>query len=790
MSDEGAAEQSLLEDASTLLMFSKTRSASGSNDTEDLQNKMHQVKQPQATTIPAPIKSENVSPRNPSGSLGPASIAMLPRDGAKARRSESLSPTSGGRQNERGIVAAAALAAAATVPLPLQPGQRRKGSHEVNADDNMESRIKGEWLVPDSYIVDIDSGIISCICGFSDDDGFTIQCDHCNRWQHAVCYNIRDIETAPEDHLCNTCQPRKLDSKRARRKQVERLQRLNGNKSSSSLHRGGKSSSASNDKSRGSNSNRASMTDDNDNERLKGTESNNTSGDNNNSRNNNEENGADTYLEETGEAEEATEDSSGKRREREEEVAAINDVKRKRDNASFLSAKEAYSALYLPIETYEFKDKYVKMFIDKHNDDDWVIPFNKKVFEPLLTEVKPYAELNNSKVFPGFAKLGLYMAQDCSRNDFICEYMGEVDFQKSYLMDPRNHYRIWGTTKPRVLFHPHWPIHIDARLCGNVARYMRRSCTPNVELATIRMPVTNELKFVLRATKDIETGDEIQADWHWDLRHPIWQVINGTATFDSMNDADKYLLIHSVDTVLGACDCACGSNNKDCNLQKVRKFSQSLYRTVKSKMNNRYKLNEILNQYQGKKRRQPPILTRLAKEALENEERAPKVLEEFNDRKLRTLAAGASAIGDIESSAKNTIKPYKWSLMDKQHTNNGLATTSSTSIPSIDPCKYDESEVNDFAKLPIPIALEVPLKMPTGTDSGKRDSLIGSKPAAHSPDAQTSAADTSTSASARIKTEERSHSSSSVSLPELSDSAKGALKKKLSFADYRKKQHR
>lgn len=779
MSTKGTDEQSLLEDASTLLMFSKTRSASGGHND-------HDVQRPQSVAL-SRVESGNVSPRNARGSVGPASVALLPRDGIDLARSESLSPTGASARsniNERGMVAAAALAAAATVPLPLKPGQRRRTSREQHATDTVEPRAKGEWPVPDSYIVDVDSGIISCICGFSDDDGFTIQCDHCNRWQHAICYNIRDIETAPDDHLCNACQPRKLDSKRARRKQLEKLQAQNGNKGSDSLHRFKEASTDAYDISQNDG---VSSTNINDSERF------NTTRQNNGRKPSNDygEEADRVNLDNTHQPQGTTNESNGKKRKNNEDIALANGSKRRKDNALYLGAKDAYSALYLPIERCEFKDKYVRMFIDSHNNDDWVIPYSKKKFEPMQTSVKPYAELSSSKIFPGFAKLGLYMSQSCSRNDLICEYLGEVDFQKKYLMDPRNHYRIWGTTKPRVLFHAHWPIYIDARLCGNAARYMRRSCNPNVELATIRMPETSELKFVLRATRDIEDGEEIHIGWQWDLRHPILQIINSTATFDSLNDPDKYLLIHSIDTVLSACDCACGNNNKDCNLYKVKKFSQGLYRAVKSKMNNRYKLNEILNQYQGKKRRQPPILTRMAKEALDNGERAPKVLADFEERQLRCVTTAAAEAGEGSSVAKgsallNVPKPYKQNLIEQHH----AASVIDTPASLLDPSEYDESEVTDLEKLPIPIVLEVPTATtiyPEGTIKELSES------SAQLPDAPGSLSEkslASVSASTHPKPEERSNSSSKTSLPDLVDNSKGALKKKLSFADYRKKQHK
>lgn len=54
-------------------------------------------------------------------------------------------------------------------------------------------------------------GEIRCICNIQDDDGFTIQCDSCSVWQHAVCVNISDNDV-PDQYLCDRCNPRYLDA--------------------------------------------------------------------------------------------------------------------------------------------------------------------------------------------------------------------------------------------------------------------------------------------------------------------------------------------------------------------------------------------------------------------------------------------------------------------------------------------------------------------------------------------------------------------------------------------------
>ncbi|KAG4300651.1 hypothetical protein PCK1_003080 [Pneumocystis canis] len=75
---------------------------------------------------------------------------------------------------------------------------------------------------------DLDAGIIRCICGLEEDDGFTIQCERCYVWQHAVCVGIDQLHV-PDEYLCDLCLPRPLDVKKAiekqrRRKEQESIQ--------------------------------------------------------------------------------------------------------------------------------------------------------------------------------------------------------------------------------------------------------------------------------------------------------------------------------------------------------------------------------------------------------------------------------------------------------------------------------------------------------------------------------------------------------------------------------------
>ncbi|KAF8438383.1 hypothetical protein L210DRAFT_3404233 [Boletus edulis BED1] len=61
-----------------------------------------------------------------------------------------------------------------------------------------------------------DSDAISCICGFTYDDGFSIACDDCSRWCHAACFGIVQGGEVPEFWKCWVCDPTlEVDKERA-----------------------------------------------------------------------------------------------------------------------------------------------------------------------------------------------------------------------------------------------------------------------------------------------------------------------------------------------------------------------------------------------------------------------------------------------------------------------------------------------------------------------------------------------------------------------------------------------
>ncbi|KAB7498660.1 Histone-lysine N-methyltransferase 2E [Armadillidium nasatum] len=73
--------------------------------------------------------------------------------------------------------------------------------------------------------IQADDSITRCICNFTHDDGYMIQCDRCFVWQHVDCMEI-DRNNIPDEYLCEACKPRVTDKSKARALQIRRRQEI------------------------------------------------------------------------------------------------------------------------------------------------------------------------------------------------------------------------------------------------------------------------------------------------------------------------------------------------------------------------------------------------------------------------------------------------------------------------------------------------------------------------------------------------------------------------------------
>ncbi|XP_029833214.3 inactive histone-lysine N-methyltransferase 2E isoform X1 [Ixodes scapularis] len=70
-----------------------------------------------------------------------------------------------------------------------------------------------------------EESVTRCICGFNHDDEYMICCDHCSVWQHVDCMGL-DRSRIPETYLCERCHPRRVDRHRARTLQTRKKQQM------------------------------------------------------------------------------------------------------------------------------------------------------------------------------------------------------------------------------------------------------------------------------------------------------------------------------------------------------------------------------------------------------------------------------------------------------------------------------------------------------------------------------------------------------------------------------------
>lgn len=103
-------------------------------------------------------------------------------------------------------------------------------------------------------------------------------------------------------------------------------------------------------------------------------------------------------------------------------------------------------------------------------------------------------------------------------NNLIAPYTSTITPSATYLADPLNAYAHLGMPKPFVhLLGPPLDIALDARLTGNLARFMRSGCKPNAVLRPVLCPPPSDtLSFAVFALRDLKADEEVVLGWEWD----------------------------------------------------------------------------------------------------------------------------------------------------------------------------------------------------------------------------------------------------------------------------------
>ncbi len=327
-----------------------------------------------------------------------------------------------------------------------------------------------------------DAGIIRCICGVDDDDGFTVQCEKCYRWEHAVCVGIRSVRDAPEVYLCEQCNPRALDSETARRKQLDRKRLQSQARAQQSSQQGQERRRKRRNPSDAINNNN------NTNNNL------NSNSNNNNNNSNNVENNKKVSIDENARfyAEYCNDDTLSK-------------------NYKF----PPLSTLFLnPIE--------------KPSQEN---PIPLKIKQLHTTQPR-----KQQAKYAGKPNIILHSPTEIQEDQFITIYSGQISFLDEYISNKINQYDLIHCLKPHVtsiptnqsLDNPNVTgkfLVIDARIHGSISRFITSSISPNCVIRPIKTSsndLKNNIQFGVFATRYISPLEPLTLKWQFHPNNPIW----------------------------------------------------------------------------------------------------------------------------------------------------------------------------------------------------------------------------------------------------------------------------
>lgn len=547
-------------------------------------------------------------------------------------------------QTVKGIIAAEILTTNQAIPLPLRKPQNMEDVNTSKAFPNFNIEVNTE-----DYIVNSDDNVVSCICDQNNpdeeedderedaaavegqetdreededeedssvNDVFWLQCDHCNRWVHGKCYGLKDEKAIDTMNFhCHICSPQDhplaIEKFKANvEKQLKNLAKLN-------IHNKQLNKSKSKDNLKKPQSKKSSVDNVESAEKKKESKSSSTK----KSKDTKEE-----FVKAEKEAE--------KQEHQEEQVD--DTIKRVR----LKNIRDLYGNIYYPLDQNEYVEGYIKKFlqmaVQKEAGNQSMLETFPEDFQNAKIDVKCPNPKSSDK-FTGIPSLYVISKENIDEGDLIHEILGKVGDQKNYIQEPKNLYRLLGVCKPKVLFHPKWPIYIDMRHAGNNVRYVRRSCHPNCEIVSVVKPNETEPTFYLRALKNISSNEELTLAWQWDSNHPIWKLVPGEHqlkydkselkkrledeypdftfdpkmpfTMEDVSEPERYFLVYCVDTLLTMAECGC-PNHKKCQLRNVKKYYTSVLKLKKSMTTAqmRYKTYDLLNKQKLKEPRQTSII--------------------------------------------------------------------------------------------------------------------------------------------------------------------------------------
>lgn len=425
------------------------------------------------------------------------------------------------------------------------------------------------------------SSEIQCICGFHDDDGFTICCDQCDTWQHLYCVDIRQ-DRVPESYLCPNCLPRPLDVRRAKEHQQSRREREDKDK----IRRKRQKTNTNANISR-----RRDHTNNNNNNNINTTQSNGPGpptadkgvgpgkptspkegqqhsrkrGSHRASISN--ATGNNVLPELSPPAVESTVAGTVATAVSSPGIASNNDRNMDIDSDTDMDKPTKYKYDFTDIaasaDYYSTRDVQAFVTSIAAQRDASIRHYTLDELENLpMPKVSVHDVPDLTTSYSSLPQYFITLDAPCPALQLVAFYKGDIAFQQSYKNDAINQYSLLRHPKPYVLFHPSLPLCIDSRIRGTVARFVKRSCRPNLSLQTIVVD-NSEVLFGLVAMEPLKANSVLTVEWEWSGSPAIQSLILGTEP-DQLNAEERQeasAWINNLTSNIGECACI---DKKEC----------------------------------------------------------------------------------------------------------------------------------------------------------------------------------------------------------------------------------
>lgn len=425
---------------------------------------------------------------------------------------------------------------------------------------------------------------IKCICGFIEDDGNTVLCEHCNTWQHIQCYYFPGL-IVPEVHQCIDCLPRILDATGASQRQRRLLEPLNAGddrKPKRSGIKGGRKSKVK-EPSQANTPPNSGVVIANPPTPVNGLLGSEPWGQDHKSGSPRDYPPPNKRLKtlhkhhlSLGLDSSFTDPQQTKTMFDASKAVGITSpprvplaecppnyfspdfIRTHQTNTEFTLAD---ANLYLDIGVSNILSSWLDdldLFAAATNGrtHEDVFQHFPQPIEELESPIMKRVHCDTSVEFHGGHPTWPYVTveKDLFTGDLVGELRGSIGLQDDYKTDPANRWEQLRHPDHFVFFHPILPIYIDCRSEGTLLRYARRSCRPNMKLETI-ITGAREYRFCLTATTDIPAGSEITIAWDTGHDQQLQESLSGAS---HSGETGKDYVRTWVETILahfGGCAC-------------------------------------------------------------------------------------------------------------------------------------------------------------------------------------------------------------------------------------------